>query len=81
MSGGKEGEEGRRERAEEMSDEPLGINQTLLKSSTQLCHAPSSEQGFPPAEKGAENSYPSLPPTSVPPHPSLRTSKSPSPPS
>lgn len=76
---GRRERKGEEEQAEEMSDEPLGINQTLLKSSTQLCHAPSSEQGFPPAEKGAENSYPSLPPTSVPPHPSLRTSKFPSP--
>lgn len=62
-----------------MNDEPPGINQTSLRGLTQPCRAPSSEQGCLPAGKGAENSYPSLPPTPVPPHPSLCSCKPPEP--
>lgn len=50
-SEGKGGEE----RAAEMSDEPPGINQTLLKGLTQPCCTPSSKQGFLPARKGTKS--------------------------
>lgn len=78
MVGRSEGK-GEEERAEEMSDEPPGINQTSLKGLTQPCRTPLIEQGFPPAEKGAENSYPCLPPNPVPLQPSLCSRNPPEP--